>query len=125
MTALAALLTLSPLEVAIYALVLMAEPAPFTCVPDGVGGVNCTNGMAAVPVDVHTIRFRHGVTVFKNERGELWFSNGITTHFDSFGWVQFSNGVSVRRDGRSRFRFNTGMVCTLAEPDLASCEQPK
>lgn len=117
---------LNLLEVAVYALVLMASPEPFTCVADGVGGVNCTNGMAASPEKNGNIRFRSGVVVVKDRRNNtLSFSNGITSRMDSASWVQFSNGLSAQRDSRGGFRFNNGFLCRNSGPDMAKCEKTK
>ncbi|HYD30585.1 MAG TPA: hypothetical protein VEB64_06960 [Azospirillaceae bacterium] len=112
---------LSVLEVAVFALVLMGQPEAFTCVTDGIDGINCTNGMSASPDENGDIRFRSGVTVIKDRRtGTLSFSNGITTHMDVAGWVQFSSGVSAVRDNWG-FRFNNGFVCRQTARDTAKC----
>lgn len=116
---------LSVLEVAVFALVLMAEPDAFTCVTDGVGGVNCTNKMSASLDENGDIRYRDGVVALKDRRtGVLSFSNGITTHMDVAGWVQFSTGLSAIRDNWG-FRFNNGFVCRQTARDTAKCYKVK
>jgi hypothetical protein len=109
------------LEVAIYAMVLTNPPAAFKCVADGVGGANCTNGLAAEVTAKGDIRFSNGVTVNKGRDGSVKLSNGVSTHFDIAGWVEFSSGVAVRRETPYRFRFSNGYVCVLAEKEMAEC----
>lgn len=132
---------LNLLEVAIYAIVIAGQPqqlpVSFRCVPDGIDGVNCTNGMAATPEGVHDIRFRNGVVVVKGDRGRLTFTNGITSHMDSAGWVKFSNGISARRDRLGGFRlaiykgvsgegdYEAEFYCRQTEPEIAQCDRTK
>ena len=111
------------LEIAVYAMVIGGPPQAIKCVESDLGGVNCTNGLAAVAGEHEAIRFSNGVKVNKN--GGIAFSNGIIAHMDSAGWLQFSSGVSVRRDSPYRFRFNTGFVCTLVERAMAECQGPE
>ncbi|MEI6557484.1 MAG: hypothetical protein WCO00_03680 [Rhodospirillaceae bacterium] len=111
------------LEVAVYAMVIGGQPQPIKCVESDLGGVNCTNGLAAVPGEHEEIRFSNGVRVVK--KTGIVFSNGVTAHLDGAGWLEFSNGIGVRRDSPFRFRFSNGFSCTLIERSMAECLAPE
>ena len=53
------------LEVAVYAMVIGGQPQAIKCVESDLGGVNCTNGLAAVAGEHDEIRFSNGVKVVK------------------------------------------------------------
>ena len=110
------------LEVAVYAMVIGGQPQPIKCVESDLGGVNCTNGLAAIAGERDEIRFSNGIKVSK--AAGIALSNGITAHLDGAGWLEFSNGVGVRRDSPYRFRFSNGYVCSLVERSLAECVAP-
>lgn len=120
------------LEVAIYAMVLTAsQPRPFECVAVQPEGVNCTNGLAAMPESASIIRYNTGVDVIKDARGGVTLSNGIGTHFDASAWVAFKDTsgqtkVSARRTGPFRFKFSNGFVCEAMgkQMDMARCFKP-
>lgn len=120
------------LEVAIYAMVLTAaQPRPFECVAVQPEGVNCTNGLAAMPGNASVIRYNTGVDVIKDAQGGVTLSNGIGTHFDASAWVAFRNAdgqtaVSVRKTGPFRFKFSNGFTCESMgkEQDMARCFKP-
>ena len=111
------------LEIAVYAMVIGGQPQAMKCVQSDLGGVNCTNGLAATTDEHEVIRFSNGITVDKGSGIAL--SNGITAHLDGAGWLEFSNGVGVRRDSPYRFRFSNGYVCSLVERSMAECEGPE
>ena len=118
------------LEVAVYAMVIgglppaiNGQPQATKCVESDFGGVNCTNGLAAVAGERDEIRFSNGVRVIKTSGIAL--SNGVTAHLDGAGWLEFSNGVGVRRDSPYRFRFSNGVVCALIERTMAECAAPE
>ena len=111
------------LEVAVYAMVIGGQPQAIKCVESDLGGVNCTNGLAAVAGEHDEIRFSNGVKVVKTSGIAL--SNGVTAHLDGAGWLEFSSGVGVRRDSPYRFRFSNGYVCTLVERTMAECAAPE
>lgn len=115
-------------EVAIYALVLTtAQPKPFECVTVKPEGVNCTNGLAALPASNGAIRFNNGVSVLKDRDGRVRLSDGTSTFFDSSAWVTFRGEggkslVSVRRTAATRYTFSNGFTCeALPDPTMARC----
>lgn len=117
------------LEVAVYAMVLSTtQPASFECVAVQPEGVNCTNGLYAMPEGGNVIAFNNGVKVVKGSKGQVSLTNGLTTFFDASAWVSFKNGkgdtlVSVRKTAPLRFRFSNGYTCAVAgkESDIATC----
>lgn len=122
----------SVLEIAVYAMVLAADqPRAFQCVAVQPHGVNCTNGLAAVPVP-DGVAFSNGVTVTVTPRRDLVFSNGIRIHLDSAAWAHFKKGdrvvISARRmNGRgTRFTFDNGYACQYVDDgqEMARCFRP-
>jgi len=133
---------LNVLEVAIYMVVVVGQanalPLSYKCVVDGVGGVNCTNGLSAEADGPGRIRFRNGVTAVKDQKGGLSFSHGVTSHYDVTGWVEFSNGISARRDRYGGFRmamfhrdadkqpvYDAEFYCRKVEVDVAQCDRTR
>jgi hypothetical protein len=119
---------LNVVEVAIYALVLTtAHPKPFECVAVQPDGVNCTNGLAALPGKDGAIVYNNGIKVLKDRSGRVTLSNGTTTFFDSSAWVTFLDPagktvVSARRTARARYSFSNGFTCeALPDPGMARC----
>lgn len=107
---------MSPLEIAVYVMVLMAGTDPYTCT--GMErAVACTNGLSAVYNGAGEVEFQNGTIVRKRADGSLSFSTGVESHWGSAGWVQFSNDLSVRRDRDGRFRFSNGMICAQGSRD--------
>lgn len=116
------------IEIAVYAMVLTAsQPKPFECVAVQPEGVNCTNGLSALPQKADIIAFNNGIKVVKDKSGRVQLSDGTTTFFDSSAWVSFVNKagetfVSARRTARTRFKFSNGFTCEgLPDPDMARC----
>lgn len=113
---------MSPIEIAVYALMLAGGNEPLVCTREP-ERIVCDHGRTAAMVDGR-IRFDDGVEVLKLVDGSLAFSNGITTHFGSAGWVKFSNGLSVRRQSDGSFKFSTGLLCRAVTDDKAVCAKP-
>ena len=111
------------LEVAVYAMVIGGQSQAMKCAESDLGGVNCTNGLAAVAGERDAIRFSNGITV--NKTSGIALSNGVTAHLDGAGWLEFSSGIGVRRDSPYRFRFSNGFICTLVERTMAECTAPE
>ncbi|MGQ9371633.1 hypothetical protein [Azospirillum sp. A39] len=125
-------MALSVLEVAVYAMVLgAAQPHAFECVAVRPEGVNCTDGLAAVPV-AGGMAFNNGVTVTLTPARDVVFSNGIRVHLDSAAWAHFAQGgrviVSARRMNTrgTRFKFDNGYACEYVDADreAARCFRP-
>lgn len=125
-------MAMNVLEVAVYAMVLSAQqPQPFECFAVKPDGVNCTNGLAATPVNGTGIVFNNGVTVRKSPKGEVSLSNGVATFYDATAWVSFKAAdgntvISARKTGALRFKFSNGLHCESKndQPDRARCWRP-
>lgn len=125
-------MAMNVLEVAIYAMVLTAQsPKPFDCYAVQPDGVNCTNGLAALPAGKNDLVFNNGVKVLKNAKGEVKLSNGVTTFFDSGAWVSFKTPdgsvvLSARRVAPMRFKFSNGLHCESKpeQQEKALCWRP-
>jgi hypothetical protein len=112
------------MEVAVYAAV-MANGAPLSCTAEDHIHVYCSNGVAAELGDGSAIRYSNGVTVTRDDSGFPTFSDGTRSWWSAAGWLAFSNGVQIRRQDLDAFRFNSGMECKTALPELVQCRLSK